>query len=89
MNITKKQNPRKKEQTSGYSGGGEENIGMRNERHKLLGVKQATRMYLLCNTGNIVTSNYKWSITFKNCMKCEKELHVRKEWSDFMFCVVC
>ena len=89
MNITKKQNPRKKEQTSGYSGGGEENIGMRNERHILLGVKQATRMYLLCNTGNIVTSNYKWSITFKNCIKCEKELHVRKEWSDFMFCVVC
>ena len=48
VNITKKkQTHRYREQTSGYQWGEWErgNIGVGEGRHKLLGVRQATRMY--------------------------------------------
>ena len=56
-----------------------EREGGSNIRVRLLGVRQATRMY--CTTWGIqliFCNNCKWSITIKMCIKIKKQIRIRK-----------
>ena len=72
MNIIKqKQTHRCREKTSGYRQGEEMgvcSIGEGITRYKLLGIKEAPRIYFITwGILPIFHNDYKWSTTFENC----------------------